>query len=68
MKLVYVLVLFSLMGLVLPAYAQDPTRTDEVQDKIIEDTRACKATIDSQDELTEAEKLLHIEIVNEWGP
>ncbi len=56
MKLVYTLVLFSLMGLVIPAYAQDPTRTDEIQEKIIEETLACKAKIDSQDELTEAER------------
>jgi len=56
MKLVFTLVLFSLMGLVIPAYAQDPTRTDEIQEKIIEETLACKAKIDSQDELTEAER------------
>ena len=56
MKLVYALVLFSLMGLVIPAYAQDPTRTDDVQDRIVEETLACKKMIDSQDELTEAEK------------
>ncbi len=56
MKLVYVFVLISLMGLVIPAYAQDPIRTDQVQEKIIEDTRACKVEIDSHDELTEAEK------------
>jgi len=56
MKLVYVFVLISLMGLVIPAYAQDPIRTDQVQEKIIEDTRACKVEIDSQDELTEAER------------
>ena len=56
MKLVYVFVLISLMGLVIPAYAQDPIRTDEVQEKIIEETRACKAKIDSHDEFTEAER------------
>jgi len=56
MKLVYVFVLISLMGLVIPAYAQDPIRTDQVQERIIEDTRACKAEIDSHDEFTEAEK------------
>ena len=56
MKLVYALVLFSVIGLVIPAYAQDPTRTDETQDKIIEETLACKKMIDSQDELTEAER------------
>jgi len=56
MKLVYVFVLISLMGLVIPAYAQDPIRTDEVQERIIEETRACKAKIDSHDEFTEAER------------
>jgi len=56
MKLVYVFVLISLMGLVIPAYAQDPIRADEVKEKIIEDTRACKVEVNSQDGLTEAEK------------
>ena len=56
MKLVYVFVLISLMGLVIPAYAQDPIREDEVQERIIEETRACKVEINSHDELTEAER------------
>ncbi len=55
MNLVYALVIFSLMGLVIPAYAQD-ARYTELEQQMIEEVRDCKVKIDAQDELSEAEK------------
>ena len=55
MKLLYALVIFSLMGLVIPAYAQD-ARYTELEQQMREEVRDCKVKIDAQDELTEAEK------------
>ncbi len=54
MKLVYALVFFSLVGMIIPAHAQDP-RMDEREEQFREDVRICKADVDSK-ELTEAEK------------
>jgi len=55
MNLVYALVIFSLMGLVIPAYAQD-ARYTELEKQMIEEVRDCKVKIDAQDRLSEAEK------------
>ncbi len=55
MNLVYALVIFSLMGLVIPAYAQD-ARYTELEQQMIEEVRDCKVKIDAQDRLSEAEK------------
>ena len=55
MKLVYALAIFSLMGLVIPAYAQD-SRYTELEQEMIEEIRDCKVKVDAQDELSEAEK------------
>jgi len=55
MKLLYALVIFSLMGLVIPAYAQD-ARYTELEKQMREEVRDCKVKIDAQDRLSEAEK------------
>jgi len=55
MKLLYALVIFSLMGLVIPAYAQD-ARYSELEQQMREEVRDCKVKIDAQDRLSEAEK------------
>ena len=47
------------MGLVIPAYAQDP-RADEREQQIAEELRECKTKIHGNDELTDAEKTVAI--------
>ena len=55
MKLVYALVLFSVIGLVIPAYAQD-ARYTELEQEMKDEVDACKVKIDAQYDLSEAEK------------
>ncbi len=55
MKLVYALVLFSVIGLVIPAYAQD-ARYTELEQEMKDEVDACKVKINAQSYLSEAEK------------
>jgi hypothetical protein len=55
LNLAYALVIFSIMGLVIPAYAQD-ARYTELEQQMREEVRDCKVKIDAQDELSDAEK------------
>lgn len=55
MKLVYALVLFSVIGLVIPAYAQD-ARYTELEQEMKDEVDACKVKINAQYDLSEAEK------------
>ena len=55
MRLVYAVFAFSMMGLVIPAFADD-SRYDEIDMKIREEVKQCKVEIDSDDSKTDAEK------------
>lgn len=55
MRLVYAILAFSMMGLIIPAYAQD-ARIDEIDMKIKEEVKECKAEINNKDSMTDSEK------------
>lgn len=55
MKLVYAFVIFSVIGLVIPAYAED-ARYTELEQEMKDEVDACKVKVDAQEDLSAAEK------------